>query len=150
MSDHPGLVDHYNIARAKDVGRSVELAQEPGQGDRGNAGCDLKFLGGPGAERSAGDDIAGRFEDLAGDGQRCSLAGAGFADDHVDSRTRAGEPPYHRGLLDREMLMVVQQSGDEAAFHSAVPLSAAAGDLEEGGLDIEELLVVWSPSPPRP
>ena len=35
--------------------------------------------------------------------------------------------------------MVVQQSGDEAAFHSAVPLSAAAGDLEEGGLDIEKL-----------
>ena len=68
-ADHPGLVDHYNIARAKDAGRSVELAQEPGQGDRGNAGCDLKFLGGPGAERSAGDDIAGRFEDLAGDGQ---------------------------------------------------------------------------------
>ena len=54
--------------------------------------------------------IAGRFEDLAGHGQGGGLAGAGLADDDLDSRTRGGEAPHHRGLLDREMRMVVQQS----------------------------------------
>jgi hypothetical protein len=123
----------------EDAGRIVQLAEEPGQGDRRDAGCDLEPLGRSGADRRTGNDVAGRFEDLAGNGEGGGLAGAGLADDYLDSRPRAGEPPDHRGLLVRQVLMVLQETGDESALHSrGTAASAGHGDLEEAGLDLEE------------
>jgi hypothetical protein len=58
-ADHAGLVDDQGVAGTEGPGPIVQLAQEPGQGGRGDAGRDLEFLGRPGAERSAGDDVAG-------------------------------------------------------------------------------------------
>ena len=48
--------------------------------------------------------------------------------------------------------MVAQETGDESAFHSAsAALSAGAGDLEKGGLDLEQLpggLEAFAAAPP--